>query len=399
MGVTGKRRTTCLVTAVRENDTTGSPSTLPDPSSFTVSKYYLGVGGVFEAAGKEAFEDLASPVHQVAQNMVDQYSIAHSGAKTTASVKNTHKIQGFLGKGNFGAVLLATRKDDAGEEESVVIKIFDVTVPPSFIMKEIRNAKTLSCFPLMPNTLATNVNPYMSYMTMEFVNCGDLDKTNDLPEEEVKLVLSHLASSMAYMEATQFAHRDLKPGNVGKMLFADGSTRILVFDMGFATNKKMADTYCGTPLTMAPEVSAGGRYNPCRADWWSLGGTVLYVSLPREKILRLYLEDGFNPERVRAELEEKQFSSATIDIITRLLAFDPADRITPLQILEHEALESVPDPFKTIPGMDKYRWVLDVLKDRRTKEQQTIEIAELTERLAKAEASLAAASAVAAPDV
>ena len=261
--------------------------------------------------------------------MVDQYAIAHSGAKTTASVKNTHKIQGFLSKGNFGAVLLATRKDDAGEEESVVIKIFDVTVPPSFIMKEIRNAKTLSCFPLMPNTLATNVNPYMSYMTMEFVNCGDLDETNDLPEEEVKLVLSHLASSMAYMEATQFAHRDLKPGNVGKMLFADGSTRILVFDMGFATNKKMADTYCGTPLTMAPEVSAGGRYNPCRADWWSLGGTVLYVSLPREKILRLYLEDGFNPERVRAELEEKQFSSATIDIITRLLAFDPADRITP----------------------------------------------------------------------
>ena len=240
----------------------------------------------------------------------------------------------------------------------------------------------------LPNILAYNVNPFMSYMTMEYVNGGDLHGVFEAPEEMVKIVLSHLGATMAYLHVVEYAHRDIKPANVGTMHYADGSQRFFVFDMGQATNQQVAETEgCGTPLTMAPEVSAGGKYDSCPVDWYSFGVTVLCLSLSEGEGITLYLEgphkgDGFNLDNVRAKLEEKEFSSPTIDIITRLLAFDPADRITPLEVLEHTALESVPDPFETIPGMDQYQWVLRRLKDGRAKKQQATEIAELTERLA-----------------
>ena len=52
------------------------------------------------------------------------------------------------------------------------------------------------------------------------------------------------------------------------------------------------NTYCGTPLTMAPEIMHGASYN-YKADIWSVGGMLFtlitgvfpFFAMTREKLL------------------------------------------------------------------------------------------------------------------
>ncbi len=61
---------------------------------------------------------------------------------------------------------------------------------------------------------------------------------------------------------------------------------IKIGDLGFSkllgNSEEMTDTFCGTPLNMAPEILNGSFYNQ-KADVWSMG-TILFEILT-----------GFNP--------------------------------------------------------------------------------------------------------
>lgn len=51
------------------------------------------------------------------------------------------------------------------------------------------------------------------------------------------------------------------------------NVQVKIADLGFARellHEDLAETVCGTPLVMAPEVLTGRRYNH-KADVWSLG--------------------------------------------------------------------------------------------------------------------------------
>ena len=66
--------------------------------------------------------------------------------------------------------------------------------------------------------------------------------------------------------------RDLKPGNV--LLSSTGGQVVLkIADFGFARaleHARLADTLCGSPLYMAPEVLCEKPYSSS-ADLWSVG--------------------------------------------------------------------------------------------------------------------------------
>jgi serine/threonine protein kinase len=76
------------------------------------------------------------------------------------------------------------------------------------------------------------------------------------------------------MHKRKVIHRDLKLQNI--LLTKDGIIKIA--DFGFAKDlsfqKNMANSYCGTPITMAPEIFEGKSYT-FSADIWSLG-CILY---------------------------------------------------------------------------------------------------------------------------
>lgn len=103
----------------------------------------------------------------------------------------------------------------------------------------------------------------------------------------VKHFLAQLASSLAFLRKHDIVHRDVKPQNV--LLKPGAATKeesralgyvgdwtlpvVKIADFGFARflpSTSMAETLCGSPLYMAPEILNYERYN-AKADLWSVG--------------------------------------------------------------------------------------------------------------------------------
>jgi BR serine/threonine kinase len=72
-----------------------------------------------------------------------------------------------------------------------------------------------------------------------------------------------------YLHSLGICHRDLKSENV----LLDLHYQVKIADFGFAAwmPEGTATDQCGSAHYMAPEVVAGGEYDPRRADVWSLG--------------------------------------------------------------------------------------------------------------------------------
>ncbi|KAF8945725.1 Serine/threonine-protein kinase [Haplosporangium gracile] len=138
------------------------------------------------------------------------------------------------------------------------------------------------------------------HLVMEYCSQGDLsqyikrkgDGPPSLPsppggglhEVVVRHFLKQLASALEFLRSKNLIHRDLKPQNLllhPSSNAKDGSGYELpvlkIADFGFARSLphlSLAETLCGSPLYMAPEILRYEKYD-AKADLWSVG-TVLY---------------------------------------------------------------------------------------------------------------------------
>lgn len=111
-------------------------------------------------------------------------------------------------------------------------------------------------------------------------------RTGGLDEIVVRSFLRQLARALKFLRQRNLIHRDIKPQNLllnpaspeelakGHPL---GVPILKVADFGFARslpNAMMAETLCGSPLYMAPEILRYEKYD-AKADLWSVGA-VLY---------------------------------------------------------------------------------------------------------------------------
>lgn len=122
------------------------------------------------------------------------------------------------------------------------------------------------------------------YLVMEYCEGGDLAgllrRRHLLPEAEARDLVRQLAVALQVLVRANFAHRDLKPQNLLLTRDAQGATLLKLGDFGFARfvdPKDMAETLCGSPLYMAPEILRYEKYDG-RADLWSVGA-ILYEML------------------------------------------------------------------------------------------------------------------------
>lgn len=155
------------------------------------------------------------------------------------------------------------------------------------------------------------------FLIMEYCSLGDLsfffrkrhEISNSLPliasmfkrypstsehglhEDLARHFLKQLASALEFLRERQLVHRDIKPQNL--LLCPPKKTEreardagykgiwelpvLKLADFGFARilpNTSLAETLCGSPLYMAPEILRYEKYN-AKADLWSVGA-VLY---------------------------------------------------------------------------------------------------------------------------
>ncbi|CAG8578986.1 2554_t:CDS:10 [Cetraspora pellucida] len=178
-------------------------------------------------------------------------------------------------------------------------------------------------------------------MPLASKDLSDLIYRRRMTERSVRELIKPIFEAVKGLHDSGFVHRDIKPENI--MLYQDGFAKLGDFGLSTEFGYHSGLQVVGTPAFAAPEVL--GQFhrtdklawlNYKRADIWSLGAT-LYVCLagryPFEEnhpISEQSVSSIEFPER-----RFKHYSLEVVDLIQKLLVFDPLRRISIDEALQH----------------------------------------------------------------
>jgi len=208
------------------------------------------------------------------------------------------------------------------------------------------------------------------YIFFEFCNGGDLRRFLDikggkLDEKLTKVIVKQIGEGLNFLNQNKAMHRDLKLDNI-LLNFPEykeeGSVtdeyirnfdptqekiEVIIGDLGFARslgNSSLAESYCGTPLNMAPEIMNGDLYDT-KVDIWSLG-TMMYELLvgftpftgndPHDLALRVNEGNYGVPKNIKLSLP-------CLEVLHKCLQINPKKRISHEDLLKHPFLEDEQD--------------------------------------------------------
>ena len=182
-----------------------------------------------------------------------------------------------IGKGAFSKVY---KGFDTDNDHIIAIKVIEKINIKQELVVRLRDEITLISqlqHPHIANFVEFLQDDDCYYLIMEYCAGGDLAhriKMGKIPELLANLYMHQLADALAYLKAKNIIHRDLKPQNI---LLTLDQKNIKVTDFNFARelyDNDLAQTMCGSPLYMAPEIIANNSYS-VKSDLWSTG-IILY---------------------------------------------------------------------------------------------------------------------------
>ena len=266
----------------------------------------------------------------------------------------TYTIEKVLGQGSFGITYLASFPvpGSLGEitakaaVKEFFAKEFDTRLPNGSISPRAKDGMAIRyarAFQRESENLSKMKHPGIIkvleafeangtyYYSMDYLAGGSLDEKVTgwgMSEEEALPMISKIADALSYMHSRKMIHLDLKPKNI--MLNDDGAPVIIDFGLSKLFDDKGKQEYgssigLGTPGYAPIEQAAhtaGKSFQPT-LDIYALGATyfkMLTGSTPPSS--HDIFEDGF-PEK---ELQEKQLSEETIDVIRKTMSPSRKDR-------------------------------------------------------------------------
>ena len=258
-------------------------------------------------------------------------------AALETKLQSQYRIVRLLGRGGMGSVYLAR---DLTLDREVAIKVVKTDTSAREIQdrlkREARTAARLSHPNVVPLYSFGEVDG-MPYFVMGYVRgeslAARIRRDGKLTEDDARRVLADVADALDHAHRQGVVHRDVKPDNV---LLDDESGRALLTDFGVAKalgggeTMTSAGSVVGTPSYMSPEQAAGRADIDGRSDLYSLGVmgyAMLSGRLPFEgktagDIMAKHLTQ--EPPALRALAP--QISDATVQVVERCLAKDPARR-------------------------------------------------------------------------
>ncbi|KAL1725314.1 kinase-like protein, partial [Schizophyllum commune] len=202
-----------------------------------------------------------------------------------------------------------------------------------------------------------------------------------LTNEHVQYFLYQVLRGMKYIHSASVIHRDLKPGNL--LVNADCELKICDFGLsrGYDANPDENTShhlteYVATRWYRAPEIMLAFRRYNTAIDVWSIGCIFaeLLLGKPLFKGKEWYLVDQLNKildvlgspdefvisrigsEKAQAYVRSLPYKprvpfnkvipsadSQAVDLLTKMLAFDPSDRISVVDALAHPYLSAYHD--------------------------------------------------------
>ena len=253
------------------------------------------------------------------------------------SLGERYTLLGQLGVGGAGEVYRAYDKERELEVGLKLLRREVATIETARVrfLREFRAISRLA----HPNCLAVfDEGQYdgQYFYTMELIEGGDLQKYQRADQEVLLDLLYQVAIALAHIHNHRIVHRDLKPANILVEQHDDGSLTAKLADFGIAklldSEQKMTNpgAMVGTVNYMSPEQIRGDAIDP-RTDLYAFGCIVfeMFTGQPpfvhpkgSFHVLRAHLEVA--PPRLSERLDG--VPAPLDDLVTRLLAKDPADR-------------------------------------------------------------------------
>ncbi|XP_075671069.1 serine/threonine-protein kinase ATG1a isoform X2 [Castanea sativa] len=186
------------------------------------------------------------------------------------------------------------------------------------------------------------------YLVLEYCDGGDLaayiNKHGKVSEAIARHFMRQLAAGLQVLQEKHLIHRDLKPQNL--LLTTGEVTPLLkIGDFGFArslTPQGLADTLCGSPLYMAPEIIRNQKYD-AKADLWSVGAILFQLVTGKPPFdgnsqLQLFQNILTSTELQFPQGALEELHPDCVDLCRSLLRQDPVQRLTFTEFFNHNFL-------------------------------------------------------------
>jgi serine/threonine-protein kinase ULK/ATG1 len=229
-------------------------------------------------------------------------------------VVNGYALQQRLGSGSFATVYKGVRIPNADATDDLPTKAEETSSPDVVAIKAIARTsekltkKVLQNLEIEISILRTYRHPNIVcmhnvqkterhfYLILEYCGGGDVQrlirtrKAGRLSERLTRRLMRDLASGLKFLWGQELIHRDIKPQNLlltgalpldeindpdhspqeeatrRQINFPSDQFMLKIADFGFARHLQtasLAETLCGSPLYMAPEILQHHRYVLC----------------------------------------------------------------------------------------------------------------------------------------
>lgn len=228
------------------------------------------------------------------------------------------------------------------EYEGRIIAVKEMTLTPKnerMLIDETRLMSSMSNPNIVEFISAHRIGQTL-WILMEYMDGGSLTNIAtfcECQEPHIAYFAREILIALDYMHSQNKIHRDIKTDNI--LLSQLG--RVKLADFGYAAqltdSAETRKSIVGTPYWMAPELISALPYT-FTVDIWSLGilirelteGEPPYVGVPPMKALYLIVSKGTPPLK-----DPEMRSPELIDFISLCTKYEPKDRPTAAQLLEH----------------------------------------------------------------
>lgn len=294
-----------------------------------------------------------------------------------------------IGRGAYGVVCSSINRET--NERVAIKKIINVFGNQIDALRTLRELKLLRLIRhenvialkdvMMPIHRNSFKDVYLVYELMDTDLHQIIKSSQPLSNDHCKYFLFQLLRGLKYLHSANILHRDLKPGN----LLVNGNCELKICDFGLARtgrdNGQFMTEYVVTRWYRAPELLLCCDNYGSSIDIWSVG-CIFAEILGRKAIfpgteclsqLKLIINvlgsqceadlEFIDNQKARKFIKSLPFSRGfhfsslypnadplAIDLLQRMLVFDPTKRITVEEALHHPYMAGLYDPSRNPPA-------------------------------------------------